>query len=122
VPTDVLTSIKTPPISPPRERGVATRRFIPWMQDNGFVGDFGWRPLPNDPKRGSIWDYYELHCSEERTTPLPYLIIARELGALKLRRQVRFGAHRLAVYHIPAAPELYFVQHEGDHDADRPAH
>lgn len=114
--TDLQRVLKGP-LSPPCDPDIAARRLVNWMQANGFVGDYGWRPLPDDPKRGGILQFYDWYCSDERTTPLPPKVFAEALGKIVPRRKVRFGARRLTVYHIPDAIDRTWIKNEADHDA-----
>jgi hypothetical protein len=96
------------------------------MREGNFVGDYGWHPLPDDPRRGGIWQYYLWHCSEERTIPLAPKVLAEALGRILSRRQVRDPTsskrRRLTVYHIPEAIDRYWINNEDHRNADRPPH
>jgi hypothetical protein len=90
---------KPPPPSAPRKPTVAARRFVSFLQDEGFTGDQRWAG------KNGLWDLYLWHCYEENTTPLPNNVFGEALGKIAVKRLVRDYTsgklQRPTVYHIP---------------------
>lgn len=122
IPTDL--SKPEPPISPKRRPPVAINCFVESMQGFALIGEFGWRPLPSDPKRAGIYKYYLEHCAAERTTPLPAHTFQQWLAKHPAvqRYQVKAGASELTAYFIHDSIDRHWINNEGDRDAERPPH
>ncbi len=99
---------KPPPAAPGKPLPTA-RRFIAWMQDWGFTGEYGWQVLPDAKKNGSLWDWYQWHCADQNLTPIAKNKLGEALGKVCKKRLIRDRSsgklRRLTAYRIPEAKE-----------------
>lgn len=106
---------KLPP-SAPRKPAVAARRFLAWLEAEGYAEpgqELFWSNGPTypyrDPKNpGSetgIWELYRWHCRDDNTISIPETRLAEALGKLCKKRLVRDYStgklRRLTVYRVP---------------------
>ena len=91
------------PIARPLPPTAAASRFVSWMSDMGFVGEYAWRDL---------LDFYAWHCAEEKLLPIPVnhlASLAHELGELCAKGQIRVmeeGRRRRLTTYTILPPEL----------------
>lgn len=113
-----------PPISPRRRPDAGICVFVEHLQSHGLIGEFGWRPLPGNPRRDGIYKFYLDHCEAERTTPLPPHTFQRWLAKHPAveRYQVQAGPSELTAYFIHDSADRYWINYEGERDAKRPPH
>ncbi len=92
---------QTPPL--PLAPKVAAKRFVAWMQAQGWHGERAWAG------KNGVWDYYLLHCACEDLAPLPDNLFAAQLARIVPKRIVRARIEgmpgRPTFYAIPPAPE-----------------
>ena len=101
-----------PPPGPPLPARTAAKRFVAWMQEHDFVGEYPWtghRKSRFRPVTG-IWDFYLWHCDEINVQPVPDNMFGDALGSVIRRRQVRDRStgklRRITHYMIPPLPEV----------------
>jgi hypothetical protein len=87
------------PPRPPLPPAAAAKRFLAFLQDEGFVGDQAW-----GGRRG-LWQTYLWHCDEDRLTPIPDNLLGEAFGKLARKRLVRDRSsgklRRLTYYSVP---------------------